>query len=179
MCFLYCRIALDSTSVEVHWSTSTGLSLLLTAVWSKSLECCNKTKSLPTLWSSSWFISFFLVHHTTVWSWENMIASTIVSQFRSCTFLGWAIIQRKWKKSSSKPLPESYYICVWFILPSSSRPSLTPTTTPRTLTMISLFWGCPPQHSILPVCHLCAWCPPPAASPLEPNVSPLDGAGLE
>lgn len=64
----------------------------------------------------------------------------------------------------------------WFVLTSPSRPSLTPTTTPRTSTMTSPFWSCPPQFRWHPVWLLCAWPPPAPASPLEPHVSPPGGA---
>lgn len=63
------------------------------------------------------------------------------------------------------------------MLISPSRPSLTHTTTPRTSTMTSPFWSCHPQSRWPPVCLPCVWLPPAPTSPLEPNVSPLDGAG--
>lgn len=71
---------------------------------------------------------------------------------------------------------KQHYICLLFILTFPNRPSLTPTTTPRTSTMISPFWSCLPQYRWHPVCLLCAWPPLAPASPLEPHVSPLGGA---
>lgn len=64
------------------------------------------------------------------------------------------------------------------MLSTHFRPSVTHTTTPRTSTMTSPSWSCHPQCSSIPVWLLCAWPPPPPVSPLEPNVWPLDGAGL-
>lgn len=68
------------------------------------------------------------------------------------------------------------HICLWLMFTFTSRPSLTPTTTPKTSTMTSRFWSCHPQFRWIPVCPLCAWPTPTPPPPLAPCVSPLGGA---
>lgn len=72
----------------------------------------------------------------------------------------------------------SIFVTYLLLIILPSRPSLTPTTTPRTSTMTSHFWSCLPQYRWQTVCLLCAWPPPAPTSLLEPNVSLLDGARL-
>lgn len=176
--FLTPRMVGDSTSAEDLWSTSTGLSLLLTAVCRKSLSCMHACK-----WENlSVFSSLSVIH---------VLFSSFQSQKPPChPGRIWPSV-RRWANSGQdncqgkhehnrqnlyfflSVLVKRYYI----VCSTPSRPSLTPTTTPRTSTMTSPSWSCHHRRSWHPACLLCAWLPPPPASPLEPHVSPLDGAG--
>lgn len=167
------RMAEVFTSVEDPWSVSTGWSLPLTAVCREYLEPSNKPQQKLQMTNLSIFV--FIQSNkslcdsgrarSSVQHWADPGQEHCPGTERLCGALMSGTDSKK-------------NISVWLIFPISlSRPSLTPTTTPTTSTMTSPCWSCPRQHSWRPVFLQFAWPPPAPASLLEPNVSPLGGAG--
>lgn len=166
--------------MEDLWSARTGLSLLLTAVCRKSLPCkpCKTALNLfplCPLFMFCYLLSSSRSHRVILGEYDRQSGAEPIQVIT---------ISKVRVSITSKPFFQDHFNKMtpyfsWIILLSTLfRSSVTHTTTPRTSTMTSPSWSCHPQCTSTPVWLLCAWRPPPLASPLEPNVSPLDGAGL-